>query len=212
MTSAAVLVPVKDFRAAKRRLAARLAPHERGELARRMALRVLAAAAPLPAFVVCDDPTVAEWADLIDATVLWGPGLGLNGAVRSGIDELATLGFERVIVCHSDLPLATELHRFTGKDNEVVIVPDRHGRGTNVMSLPTMTAFTVAYGHGSFKRHCAEANARNLTLHVHHDDRLGWDVDTPADLDHVDLKEFLHGCQRTRPTKRDRFSRRVDQS
>jgi 2-phospho-L-lactate/phosphoenolpyruvate guanylyltransferase len=191
LTSAALLVPVKDFRAAKQRLAARLAPADRAELARRMANRVLAAAAPLSAFVVCDDPDVAEWADGEDATVLWAPGLGLNGAVRSGIDELGELGFDRVVVCHSDLPLATDLSRFAGQSDHVVIVPDRHGRGTNVLSLPTALPFTLAYGRGSFRLHTQEARRRRMTLDVHRDDQLGWDVDTPADLDHPDLKEFI---------------------
>ena len=41
----------------------------------------LAAAAPLPAFVACDDERVAEWAEAHGAHVSWGPGLGLNGAI-----------------------------------------------------------------------------------------------------------------------------------
>ena len=59
----AVLVPVKDFRQAKVRLAGALAPWERAALARSMASNVVAAADSLPVFVVCDDGEVAAWAE-----------------------------------------------------------------------------------------------------------------------------------------------------
>jgi len=55
----AVLVPVKSFDEAKRRLAPALEPAERARLARAMASSVVASAAPLPTAVVCDDADVA---------------------------------------------------------------------------------------------------------------------------------------------------------
>jgi 2-phospho-L-lactate/phosphoenolpyruvate guanylyltransferase len=187
---AAVLVPVKDFRSAKQRLAGRLSPAERQELARRMAQCVVAASSPLPVYVVCDDEKVASWADEHDATVLWRPGEGLNGAVASGIEALAAEGYDRVVVAHSDLPLAHDLARF-GVGEGVALVTDRHGRGTNVLALPTNTEFQVAYGAGSAARHRAEAVRCHLTLTLHDDAHLAWDVDTPEDLHHSALKEFL---------------------
>jgi 2-phospho-L-lactate/phosphoenolpyruvate guanylyltransferase len=187
---AAVLVPVKDFRAAKKRLSGRLSPSDRQELARRMAARVLAAASPLPVFVVCDDPLVAMWVDEHDATVLWRPSHGLNGAVISGIEALSAEGYDRVVVAHSDLPLAHDLARLAAPPG-IVIVPDRHHRGTNVMALPTQSAFQVSYGTGSFERHRAEAQRCGLPLAIEYDAALAWDVDTPDDLNHPDLKEFL---------------------
>src|SRR5688572_6668088 len=68
---AAVLVPVKAFGAAKGRLAPALDAGSRAALAERMATRVLAAAAPLPAVVVCDDEGVAAWARACGASVVW---------------------------------------------------------------------------------------------------------------------------------------------
>jgi 2-phospho-L-lactate/phosphoenolpyruvate guanylyltransferase len=155
-----------------------------------MAVRVLAAAYPLPVFVVCDDEIVASWADEHDATVLWRPGEGLNGAVASGIDALAALGYDRAVVAHSDLPLAYDLARF-GSDTGITVVTDRHGRGTNVLSVPTNIAFQVSYGTGSAERHRAEAMRCGLPLTMLHDPHLAWDVDTPEDLLHPELKDFL---------------------
>src|SRR5918994_6760023 len=109
MTSAAVVVPVKAFTAAKVRLAGTLEPAERASLARRMAGVVLAASAPLPVVVVCDDGEVRTWAEDAGARVVWCPGRGLNGAVADGVDALRGDGVEIAVVAHSDLPLATRL-------------------------------------------------------------------------------------------------------
>ena len=58
--SIAVLIPVKAFADAKVRLEKVLDADARSALARRMAETVVAAAAPLPVTVVCDDDEVAS--------------------------------------------------------------------------------------------------------------------------------------------------------
>ena len=83
---AVVLIPIKAFHVAKARLSGWLSDDDRERLARFMAERVVRAAGPLPTFVACDDDTVAAWAESLGAEVLWGPGLGLNGAIDSGVD------------------------------------------------------------------------------------------------------------------------------
>lgn len=177
----AVLVPVKAFHEAKLRLAPALDAGERAALARSMATAVVAAAAPLPVVVVCDDDAVAEWAGEVGAEVLWTPGLGLNGAVNEAVEQLAVRGVGRVIVAHADLPHALEL-AWVGDGEGVTLVPDRHGDGTNVAAVPTGRGFRFAYGGGSFARHVAEAERLGLPLRVVREPRLGWDVDRPDDL------------------------------
>ena len=134
--SAAVLVPVKAFDQAKHRLAPALDAPARAELARSMATNVVSVAAPLPVWVVCDDDDVAAWAAIEGAQVLWRPGRGLNGAVTDGVDHLAGLGFDQVIVAHADLPHALDLAWVADFDG-VTLVPDRHDDGTNVACVPT---------------------------------------------------------------------------
>jgi len=180
--SAAVVVPVKAFTQAKLRLAARLEPAARAELARTMAARVLRAARPLPALVVCDDEEVRAWTERHGAEALWTPGLGLNGAVEAGVAHLQRRGVERAVVAHADLPLATELAWLAAFDG-VSLVPDRHGDGTNVACVPTGAGFRFAYGPASFTSHRAEAARLGLATRLVPDRRLGWDVDVPGDLD-----------------------------
>jgi len=180
-SAAAVLVPVKAFHQAKGRLAATMNEAARAELARSMATAVLAAARPLRVYVVCDDDAVAAWADGLGATVLWKPTRGLNGAVNEGVADLADRGVPRVIVAHADLPHAVDLAWVDDGDG-VTLVPDRHDDGTNVAALPTDRGVTFAYGPGSFARHVVEAQRLGLGPRVVREERLGWDIDVPADL------------------------------
>ena len=179
--AAAVLIPVKSFTAAKGRLADVLDPAGRADLARSMATTVATVAAPLPVWVVCDDDAVATWARSVGANVLWKPGRGLNGAVEEGVVDLAHLDIDRVVVAHADLPHATGFSHLLDLD-EVVLVPDRHDDGTNVIVAPTHSRFEFAYGPGSFRRHERTAERLGLSVTVVRDERLGWDVDRPDDL------------------------------
>lgn len=176
------MVPVKAFHEAKLRLAPALSPEARAVLAREMATRVVRAAGSLPVTVVCDDPEVHAWAVEVGADAHWTPGLGLDGAVQAGVEVVTAAGAQRVVVAHADLPLATGLDHVVGSVG-VLIVPDRHTDGTNVISIPVGTGFGFSYGPGSFVRHRAEAKRLGLAVEVLDDHILGWDVDLPADLD-----------------------------
>ena len=186
-----MLVPVKDFRQAKARLAGHLTPAERHHLAETMAARVLAAGAPQPTFVVCDDVAVERFAREHGASPIVRRGYGLNGAVTSAVDELASAGCRQVIVIHSDVPLATSaaLAALAGWPG-VTLVPDRRDDGTNVAVVPASIGFRFAYGAGSFRRHGAEAIRLGLPLRVLRSPELGWDVDLPDDLIHPLLADL----------------------
>ena len=181
VSSVAVLIPVKAFAEAKHRLAPALGATERAALARDMATHVVQSAAPLPVAVVCDDAGVRDWADSVGAEVVWRPGTGLNGAVRSGVDHLREAGFDRVIVAHGDLPRAGSLSPL-GDWPGITLVPDRRNDGTNVIALPSDCPFEFSYGRGSFARHLAEAQRLGNGLRILRDPAFGLDIDTPADL------------------------------
>ena len=186
---AAVLVPIKDFRQAKQRLAPVLSVDERIELARRMAAHVLTVASPFDVYVVCDDHDVAALAKEHHAEVLWCPSLGLNGAIAQGVRHIERTA-SRVLIAHTDLPLASSFAHVMDTPG-VAIVADRHGRGTNVMALPTASQFVFHYGPGSFAAHQLEATRCGLTVQTIVDDHLAWDVDNPEDLRHPGLSNFL---------------------
>lgn len=185
-----MLVPLKAFGAAKGRLAGRLDDAQRAALSRRTAALVIAAGAPLPVYVVCDDDDVARWAELHGADVVRTPAAGLNAAVRAGLDALVAEGYTQATIAHGDLPFPADLGR-VGLGGWATIVPDRHGDGTNVLSIPLHRPFEVAYGPGSYARHVTEARRRRLPVHIWRHPELGVDLDTPDDLDHPQLQEVL---------------------
>ena len=176
-----VLVPIKTFDQAKNRLATRLDPEARMELARTMARQVLAAAAPHDVRVVCDDPAVAEFAAAEGAGVVHVEVAGLNPAITAAVAQV-TPEADHVIIAHADLPRATSLDGLV-EPGAVTIVPDRHHDGTNVMALPTGVGFNFAYGRGSLHAHIAEALRCGLDVTLRQVVDLQWDVDTPDDLD-----------------------------
>lgn len=195
---AAVLIPVKDFRQAKARLAGVVPAADRIRLARWTADRVLAAAAPLPVFVACDDTEVADWAEAAGATVLWRPGFGLNAAVADGIATLAAAGIEHAIVAHSDLAVPSPLASLV-LSGAMVLVPDTRDDGTNVIAVPTSAGFEPAYGSQSFRRHLAQMLGLGRAVRVVRDSNLALDIDTPADLRHPLIARVLPSWLRTNP-------------
>ena len=176
-----ILIPVKAFQEAKRRLGPALSDPERIRLVRTMASQVVAACVPLPVAVVCDDQDVAKWASELGAAVMWEPGQGLNGAVRAGVDRLARAGARWVTVAHGDLPRAHDLGMLAPFEG-VTLVPDRRDDGTNVLRLPAGSGFRFAYGPGSFRTHRAEATRIGLPVRVLRKPDLAYDVDWPADV------------------------------
>lgn len=180
---AAVVVPVKSFVDAKQRLGAVLADAERRELARWCAARVVRAAAPLPAHVVCDDDDVAEWASDIGASVIRCTGPGLNPAVDHALRALRDSGAASAVIAHGDLPRAQGFSHLL-LDGFVTVVPDHRYDGTNVLVVPTELAgrFVFQYGRGSFRRHVLEALELGCRVRVVRDPDLAHDLDTPTDL------------------------------
>jgi 2-phospho-L-lactate guanylyltransferase len=179
-----VLVPVKAFGQAKRRLGRALTEPDRVRLVQSMASHVVAACAPLPVAVVCDDKDVAGWAAGLGASVLWEPGQGLNRAVGAGVARLAAAGALWVTIAHGDLPRAKGLGTLPPFDG-VTLVPDRRDDGTNVMRLPTSHEFRFSYGPGSFRAHRAEASRLGLAVRVLRDPDLAYDVDWPSDVEEL---------------------------
>ena len=92
----------------------------------------------------------------------WTPGLGLDGAVEAGVAWAADEGFDRVVVAHADLPLATGLRHVAGSQG-VVLVPDRRADGTNVIALrpETRPSRCPRYPRAAAQRGLPSASSRN---------------------------------------------------
>ncbi len=193
---AGIVVPLRSFTSGKARLAPVLSEPEREALARSMADGVVDAAAGRPVVIVSGADEVVAWARARGLDVAGDPG-SLDAAARAGQIWAAGLGLARFAIVHADLPLARTLDPIVsdGPAAIAVIVPDHRDDGTPVLSLPTATPFSFAYGPDSAARHAEEARRRSLTVRIVRDPELGFDVDFAADLD--TLRE-LRGLQEIR--------------
>lgn len=198
----AVLIPVKRFRVAKGRLTGVISDAHRRDLARWLANRVVDVVAEMPTFVACDDDAVADWARDRGVDVIWGAGLGLNGAIDDGVDKIATRGFDHVLVSHADLARPAHLLD-VARDGAITLVPDRRHDGTNVMSFPLHRRLRASYGGGSFTRHLRQAMAYDdVAVEVRSDPDLSLDLDTVHDLTHPLIREVLPPWLPTSPDNR----------
>lgn len=189
MRTIAVL-PVKRFDAAKQRLVADLgAPQP--ELAERMVGSVLDALATVGGLerilVVTQEPRAAALAQAAGAEVVEEPVVdGHSAAAALGVRRAIELGAERALLVPGDCPLLTAaeiegfLARHTGPG--VVIVPDRHGTGTNALLLCPPDTIGPSFGMGSRERHAAMAHAAEAPWTVDEVQGLLLDVDTAEDL------------------------------
>jgi 2-phospho-L-lactate guanylyltransferase len=65
---------------------------------------------------------------------------------------------------------------------QVVIVPDRHGFGTNALVISPPAVFKPSFGPDSLNRHVGAAQEAGLKHSVEEVPSLLHDVDTPEDL------------------------------
>lgn len=193
MVRTAAILPVKSFDAAKQRLGSLLGSGSRHALAQAMFQDVLATLRKVEGIeqivVVASEPTVEFAAD--EQVVLLEDEAqdGQSPAALIGIHWAVASGFERVLLVPGDTPLlaADELDALLAAaetdETAVVIVPDRHGTGTNGLLLRPPSAIAPSFGPDSLQRHVAAAQAAGVTSRVERVPSLVFDVDTSDDLE-----------------------------
>jgi 2-phospho-L-lactate/phosphoenolpyruvate guanylyltransferase len=215
----AAIVPVKRLTAAKQRLRAAVADPARAQLARAMIDDVLHALERCPAIertiVVTNEPAVAGAARERRALVLADDVEdGQSSAVSRGLRRALDEGFERALCVPGDCPTldASELEQLLDEDRHeahrslarrsprVVIVPDRHGSGTNGLLLSPVNAISPSFGPDSCARHRALAAAAGASWRLAHPPSLLLDIDTGEDLAalRVRLADAAPSAPRTR--------------
>jgi 2-phospho-L-lactate guanylyltransferase len=189
---ATAILPVKRFHRAKRRL--------KDALVAAMFSDVLGAVhrcSTLDAvLVVSAEPAVRDLVEEPQTVLI--PDISEKGqsqAAHTGLARAAALGYEWALLVPGDCPLIdpTELDGLiegaSRGGHEVVIVPDRHGRGTNALLLDPSGPFTPQFGPDSLSRHRGQASKRGMPYSVEPLSSLALDIDTAEDL--AELVEAL---------------------
>jgi 2-phospho-L-lactate guanylyltransferase len=190
MTTVAIL-PIKSFDDAKQRLDPGLSPGPRRALAEAMFSDVVVAlrraASVDEILVVTADGSAQQIAAGYGATVLDDADEGHNVAASAGVRYALDAGIERVLLVPGDCPMLdpAELDDLVGRPvgaRSAVIVPDRHGTGTNALLLTPPDSLTPAFGEGSCERHLTNARLAGAEAEVVEVPTLAIDIDTPEDL------------------------------
>jgi 2-phospho-L-lactate guanylyltransferase len=177
------ILPVKSFSRAKQRLTGGFS--NRPELAAAMVADVLQALGQVPELDEVIVVTAQADAAGDGVVVVHDPDeAGQSAAALRGIAAALERGAERVLLVPGDCPALDPLQVSALLEHRegVVIVPDRHGHGTNALLLTPPDVMEPAFGEGSFARHSARARAAGAALKVADVRSLGLDVDTPDDL------------------------------
>jgi 2-phospho-L-lactate guanylyltransferase len=208
VTTLAIL-PIKTFDEAKQRLRAELDPTPRRALVEAMFSDVLIALRRATlvdqVLVVSADNVAQRIAGGYDAMVLEDEDLGHNQAAARGAERALELGVDRVLMVPGDCPLLspTELDELLGRrvpSPSLLVVPDRHGTGTNALVLSPPDALQPSFGPGSHDRHHEHANTAGIHVETVEVPSLGLDIDTPEDLAAVEatLERTRGGAAHTR--------------
>jgi 2-phospho-L-lactate guanylyltransferase len=198
MRTAAIL-PVKRFSNAKQRLGASVADPLRQDLVRAMVGDVLSAlercaSIELTIVVTNEQPVAAAARERGASVVADTAEEGQSAAVALGIARAQAEGAERVLCIPGDCPALDpdEVDALlSGAAAGVVIVPDRHGTGTNGLLIAPLHAIPPSFGPGSCERHRELARAAGASCRLEHPASLLLDIDTGEDL--AVLRERLAG-------------------
>lgn len=191
-----VLLPLKEFAAAKQRLSGLLSAAERAHLFQAMVedvLGVLTTHADIERVVVCSRDHSAQWLashydiEFLDESILGAS--DLNSAVNTAVQHLADDGCSDVLVVHGDLPLlsADDISSFLAQHRRagaaaVTIAPDRRRSGTNLLAWRPLSLFSACYGVDSFMLHCAQARQLEIESTICDLPGARCDIDEPEDL------------------------------
>jgi 2-phospho-L-lactate guanylyltransferase len=188
----ALLLPIKDLRQAKQRLAPLLDAEERFALAEAMLADTIRAVRGVrradKIFVVTNyipamQAAEANGWELLREERQISESVSVDAASRHcaerGVTSLLRLPLDVPLVQASDIDalLAVECAA-----PAVVIVPSRDRTGTNAIRRTPPALFPSHFGSGSFAKHCSEAERAGAQIVVRRNACLEMDVDDEADL------------------------------
>jgi 2-phospho-L-lactate guanylyltransferase len=188
----ALLLPIKDLRHAKQRLAGFLSPEERFDLAQAMLADTLRAVRGVrradKVFVVTNyEPAMRAAEENGWELLLEEQQISESVSVDAASRECEKRGIAAVLRVPLDVPLvqASDIDDLLEVDcaaPALVIVPSRDGTGTNAILRTLPTLFPSHFGSGSFAKHCDEAQRAAARILVRRNERLEMDVDDETDL------------------------------
>jgi 2-phospho-L-lactate guanylyltransferase len=208
-----VVLPLRTVSGGKARLGEALDAEEREELVLGLLLETMAVLQAWPTcqrvHLVSPDQGVAALGlddERSIVRVLRQPDEGLNEGLRLGIEAAVAADAASVLVLPADLPdltvaaldelvLAADAALNVAAGGPLVAIAPSDARiGTNALLLHPPDVIAPAFGSDSFEVHLRAAAAADAAVQVVAGSALGFDLDTPEDLERLDstrLRELM---------------------
>jgi len=205
-----VVVPLRGIETGKSRLGQALDAEEREVLVLGLLSRTLDVLSEWPAaqriYLVTGDHATAELARRARPalTLVREPrDGGLNAALRAARDAAVAAGATSVLMLPADLPLleVAALDRLldgadaalaAGSGRPLVVAAPADARGgTNALLVSPPTLIEPSFGEASLEAHLRAAARADATVQLVIDPALGFDLDTPDDLERLDTELVL---------------------
>ncbi len=196
-----VVVPLRTLEGGKTRLGAALDAEEREELIVGMLRHVLgvvhAWGRAAGVLVVSPDPALLRIAAAAGAATLAQRNGTLNDGLRVAIRDATASGATAVLIIPADLPLvepralerlcdAADAALAAGRGRPLVAIAPADARtGTNGLLLSPPDVIEPAFGPDSLRAHLEAARAAGASVQVVTEDLLGFDLDTPGDVERL---------------------------
>jgi 2-phospho-L-lactate guanylyltransferase len=202
------LLPVRGLTDGKERLGMALDAEERETLVLGMLRHVLGVLADWPVaqrtHVISGDDAILALAVAGGVDVVRDDAQGgLNAALRRGRERAVADGATAILCLPADLPLlsrssldhlldAADAAVAAGSGRPVVVVAPADARGgTNALLLSPADVIEPAFGVASLEAHVRAAAHADASFQLVVDPLLGFDLDTPEDLERVDAGRLV---------------------
>jgi 2-phospho-L-lactate/phosphoenolpyruvate guanylyltransferase len=207
-----IVLPMRSVSGGKARLGGALDAEEREELVLGMLVHTMSVLGSWEAcrriHLVSPDPVVDATTRRagIDVSVITQSGEGLNEGIILGIEAASLEGASSLLILPGDLPhltvasldrlvLAADAAMTAAAGGPLVaIAPSDARSGTNALLLRPPGVIAPLFGTDSFEAHLRAAAAAGAAVQVIDDPALGFDLDTPDDLERLDparLRELM---------------------
>lgn len=185
-----IVVPVKPLAQSKQRLAAILEAHEREQLVLTMLRDVLTSVCSVSAIdgvllvsrsLRARDLGREFGAEIFADSTGSDHSLALTEASRYLTDRHGAID---ILALPADVPLVTDndINQIIAYRDQITLVPNRAGEGTNAILVTQPGGFGFQFGKGSLEKHVASARAIGKSPLIVRNPNLEFDLDEPADL------------------------------
>jgi len=189
----AILIPVKEFRRSKERLAPQFSNEQRARLAEALCQDMFAVVAEVKGvdriYVVSREERALELAQARGwRTIPETEQISESHSVDMASRRCAEEGVRALLRLPIDIPLARagdveSLFEALEPGPCAVLVPSRDETGTNALLRSPPTLFPSHFGPNSFQLHLDEAERCKAQTKIMRNPRLALDIDEPADID-----------------------------